>query len=102
MLTYYTIYRTEEKGEAAGLFIMDVDSGDALVWSNRLHEWTYNPGLAVRFLDDYRNFGRYEELGAAEVQPIAERLTGAALPGEAEVVGWFRGAAEARESTLDG
>ncbi|WP_320069068.1 hypothetical protein [Micromonospora sp. RTGN7] len=89
-MTYYAIFRAAEKGEAAGLLLMDVDSGDALIWNNRLQEWTYDPGLAVRFLDDHRNFSRYREVEAAEARRIAERVTGGALPGEAEVVNIFR------------
>ncbi|WP_128763509.1 hypothetical protein [Micromonospora sp. MW-13] len=89
-MTYYAVFRADEKGEAAGLLLMDIDSGDALVWNNRLQEWTYDPALAARFLDDHRNFGRYQEVEAAEARRIAERITGGSLPGEADVVNLFR------------
>ncbi|MEO3780318.1 hypothetical protein ABGB16_26580 [Micromonospora sp. B11E3] len=85
-MTYYAVYRNADKSEpAAGIFIMDVAHGHALVWNHRSGAWLYDPGAALRFLDDYRNFDRYEEVEEGAARLLAERITGGAMPGEDHV-----------------
>ncbi|MFF3854255.1 hypothetical protein [Micromonospora sp. NPDC002575] len=91
MLTYYVIYRDEDEGDPAGIFIVDPLKGRALVWNHRLEGWSYDPGLAFRFLEDYRNVDRYREVDESRARQVALAVTGAEMPGESEVATIFQG-----------
>lgn len=96
MLSYYVIYRTDEQGEPAGLFVMDAGHGQAVLWDHRARAWAYDPGLVVRFLDDYRNFDRYRNVSRAEAEAVAETVTGGEkLPAEGELRAMFESGAGA-------
>lgn len=82
MLTYYVIYRNDDKADPRGLFVMDVERGGALLWNHRRGGWSYDPALVVRFLDDYRNLDRYENVERSVAADLSERITGMALPDE--------------------
>jgi hypothetical protein len=90
MLTYYVLYRSDEKVDPVGVFIVDPTNGHALVWDHRRRAWTYDPGLAVRFLDDYRNFDRYETVDRSALERFVEQITGGVqLPDERSVQAMF-------------
>lgn len=83
MLTYYVVYRDEGKTRPVGIFVMDVVTGAALLWDHRQRAWTYDPSLVVRFLDDYRNSDRYENVARSAVEGLAHTITGGGkLPDE--------------------
>ena len=83
-LTYYAVFRMGDSRVPAGLFVLDVRQGEALLWDHRRGSWAYDPGLVTRFLDDYRNFDRYENIDRAEAEQIALTVTGSpGLPDEA-------------------
>ncbi|MFI5485764.1 hypothetical protein [Micromonospora echinaurantiaca] len=82
MLTYYVVYRTEAKTEPAGIFVMDVATGAAVLWNHRSRGWSYDPALVVRFLDDPRNVDRYEVVDLVTLQGLTETVTGSPLPDE--------------------
>jgi hypothetical protein len=83
-LTYYVIYRNDERaGGPAGLFVMDVGEGKAILWDHRSGGWAFDPALVVRFVNDYRNADRYETVDRATAERVAETVSGgAALPDE--------------------
>nr|WTA68701.1 hypothetical protein OHB51_05940 [Micromonospora sp. NBC_00855] len=83
-LTYYVIYRNDERtGGPAGLFVMDVGAGNAILWDHRSGHWAFDPALVVRFVDDYRNLDRYETVDRATAERVAETVSGGtALPDE--------------------
>jgi hypothetical protein len=86
-LTYYLVYRDESRVETRGIFVMDAATGSAILWNHRLGEWTYDPDLVVRFLDDYRNGDRYENVDRAAAEGAAGPITGGSvLPEEATIV----------------
>lgn len=91
MLTYYVVYRNATQNEPAGIFVVEPSRGHALVWDHRQRNWSYNPALAARFLDDYRNVDRYREVDRATVDLIAPAVTGGVpLPDEEQIDGVFR------------
>ncbi|MGB2569389.1 hypothetical protein ACPFP2_13185 [Micromonospora citrea] len=62
---------------------MEAATGDALLWDHRKKTWSYNPELVVRFLDDYRNIDRYEEVGREVAERVAALVSGGPpLPAE--------------------
>ncbi|MEV4479193.1 hypothetical protein [Micromonospora coxensis] len=62
---------------------MEAATGDALLWDHRKKAWSYNPELVVRFLDDYRNIDRYEEVGREVAERVAALVSGgSSLPAE--------------------
>ncbi|MGC5334855.1 hypothetical protein [Micromonospora sp. DT62] len=83
MLTYYVIYRDDAKARPAGIFIMDPATESAVLWNHRKAAWTYDPGLVLRFLDDYRNLDRYENVDRSAVEGVVQEVTGGeCLPDE--------------------
>ncbi|MFG1839348.1 hypothetical protein ACGFH8_13025 [Micromonospora sp. NPDC049175] len=83
-LTYYAVYRSDENRVPAGLFVLDAGRGEALLWDHRCGWWAYDPNLVVRFLDDYQNIDRYDNVDRAEAERIAPIVTGSpGLPDEA-------------------
>ncbi|WP_141714689.1 hypothetical protein [Micromonospora mirobrigensis] len=83
MLSYYVIYRNEDRADPAGMIIMDVATGDAILWDQREHAWVYNPALVIRFLDDYRNFDRVTSVDRSSAEVVVRGITGGApLPEE--------------------
>ncbi|MEV1146362.1 hypothetical protein [Micromonospora sp. NPDC049799] len=76
MLTYYVIYRNDEKNSPRGLFIMDTRRGGALLWDHRQGAWSYDPALVVRFLDDYRNLDRYVSVPRSDAEGVVGEITG--------------------------
>ncbi|WP_433267046.1 hypothetical protein ACQPWR_05095 [Micromonospora vinacea] len=91
-MSYYVIYRTDEQSEPAGLFVMDAGLGQAVLWDHRARAWAYDPGLVVRFLDDYRNADRYENVSRADAEAVVEAVTGGeTLPDEGAIRALFRG-----------
>ncbi|MEH1165579.1 hypothetical protein V6V47_09350 [Micromonospora sp. CPCC 205539] len=99
-MTYYAIYRDDERTEGpAGLFVMDAGTGQAILWDHRNRAWAYDPGLVVRFLNDYRKFDRYETVDRAAAQSVARIVAGgASLPDEEAILAMF--AAGARGGRL--
>ncbi|WP_146604001.1 hypothetical protein [Micromonospora deserti] len=55
---------------------MDVAKRAAILWNHRTGNWSYNPSLVVRFLDDYRNIDRYEEVERSVIEGLVEQITG--------------------------
>ncbi|WP_130331915.1 hypothetical protein [Micromonospora kangleipakensis] len=97
-MTYYVLYRTDQRGEPAGLFVVDATNGHAMVWDHRHRAWTYNPGLAARFLDDHRNFDRYDEVDRQTADRLVPGMTGGVpLPDEVSIRSVFT-----REGPADG
>ncbi|MBQ1029974.1 hypothetical protein ABZ388_13885 [Micromonospora parva] len=91
-MSYYVIYRTDEQSEPAGLFVMDVGVGQAVLWDHRARAWAYDPGLVVRFLDDYRNADRYNNVSRADAEAVVEAVTGGEkLPDEGSIRAMFQG-----------
>jgi hypothetical protein len=83
-LSYYAVYRSDESRVPVGLFVLDAGHGEALLWDHRRGSWAYDPDLVVRFLDDYRNIDRYENIARATAEQIASTVTGSpGLPDEA-------------------
>ncbi|WP_346119516.1 hypothetical protein [Micromonospora coerulea] len=65
---------------------MDAAHGHAMLWDHRRRAWTYNPGLAIRLLDDHRNFDRYEEVDRQTADQLVPGVTGGVpLPDEASI-----------------
>ncbi|MFJ6195298.1 hypothetical protein [Micromonospora sp. NPDC092111] len=75
-MTYYVLYRISDEAEPSGVFVVDSTEGHALVWDHRRRSWEYNPELVARFLDDHRNFGRYQEVDRAAGERAAISVTG--------------------------
>ena len=89
MFSYYAIYNIRDKAQPAGLFVMDVGAGHALLWDHKAKAWSYNPALVVRFLDDDRNEDRWASVNRSSAEGIALRVTeGEALPDE-ETIAWI-------------
>ncbi|MEU8209376.1 hypothetical protein AB0B85_09265 [Micromonospora sp. NPDC049044] len=83
-LSYYAVWRSDESRLPVGLFVLDAGQGQALLWDHRRGSWAYDPNLVVRFLDDYRNVDRYENIDRAKAEQIAPIVTGSpGLPDEA-------------------
>lgn len=84
MLTYYVIYRNDERtGGPAGLFVMDVGTGKAILWDHRASGWAFDPDLVARFVNDHRNGDRFETADRATAERVAEAISGgSALPDE--------------------
>ncbi|MEV1110395.1 MULTISPECIES: hypothetical protein [unclassified Micromonospora] len=96
-MSYYVIYRNDEHNEPSGLFVVDAGIGDAVLWDHRAGEWTYNPDLVVRFLDDYRNADRYRNVSRAAAEAVAPTVTGnGELPDESSIRAMFVGGADDR------
>ncbi|MEV4118333.1 hypothetical protein [Micromonospora sp. NPDC049645] len=90
-MSYYVIYRIDEQSGPAGLFIMDAGLGQAVLWDHRARAWAYDPGLVVRFLDDYRNADRYKSVSRAEAEAVVEAVTdGQKLPDEGSIRAMFK------------
>ena len=91
MLTYYVIYRNDERvGGPAGLFVMDVGAGNAILWDHRSGRWAFDPALVVRFVNDYRNMDRFETVDRATAERVAETVSGGhALPHEDDIRAMF-------------
>ncbi|MEU4550831.1 hypothetical protein [Micromonospora violae] len=91
-MSYYVIYRIDEQSGPAGLFVMDAGLGQAILWDHRAQAWAYDPGLVVRFLDDYRNADRYKNVSRADAEAVVEAVTGRReLPDEASIRAMFKG-----------
>ncbi|SCL52204.1 hypothetical protein [Micromonospora peucetia] len=87
MLTYYVIYRDDAKVRPAGIFVMDPVTEAAILWNHRQGAWTYDPSLVVRFLDDYRNLDRYENVDRSTVEGLVQEITGgASLPDDDSIM----------------
>ncbi|MFC3504559.1 hypothetical protein ACFOOK_26825 [Micromonospora krabiensis] len=91
MLTYYVVYRNDERVEPGGIFVVDAETGDAILWDHRRATSTYEPGLVVRFLDDHRNLDRYETVARSDAEALSARITGGeSLPDETTIRSLFR------------
>ncbi|MBQ1013546.1 hypothetical protein KBX53_21880 [Micromonospora sp. M51] len=90
-MTYYVIYRNDERvGGPAGLFVMDVGAGSAILWDHRSGRWAFDPALVVRFVNDYRNMDRFETVDRATAERVAETVSGGrALPDEDDIRAMF-------------
>ncbi|MET8356436.1 hypothetical protein [Micromonospora sp. NPDC005171] len=90
-MTYYVIYRNDERvGGPAGLFVMDVGTGNAILWDHRSGHWAFDPALVVRFVNDYRNVDRFETVDRATAERVAETVSGGiALPDEDDIRAMF-------------
>ncbi|WP_330439831.1 hypothetical protein OHB44_05860 [Micromonospora sp. NBC_00821] len=90
-MSYYVIYRIDEQSGPAGLFVMDAGPGQAILWDHRSRAWAYDPGLVVRFLDDYRNADRYKNVSRADAEAVVEAVTGGeTLPDESSIRAMFK------------
>ncbi|MGC4876272.1 hypothetical protein ACLQ26_08425 [Micromonospora sp. DT43] len=91
-MSYYVIYRNDDvQGGPAGIFVMDAGLGQAILWDHRARAWAYDPGLVVRFLDDYRNADRYKNVSRADAVAVAAAVTGGAeLPDETSIRAMFK------------
>ncbi|MEW2143937.1 hypothetical protein AB0869_14100 [Micromonospora vinacea] len=96
-MTYYVIYRNDERvGGPAGLFVMDVGAGNAILWDHRSGHWAFDPALVVRFVNDYRNVDRFETVDRATAERVAEAVSGGtALPDEDDIRAMFAPGASA-------
>ncbi|MET8119056.1 hypothetical protein [Micromonospora sp. NPDC005189] len=94
-MTYYVIYRNDERvGGPAGLFVMDVGVGKAILWDHRRRDWAFDPDLVVRFVNDLRNLDRYETVDRSTAESVAEIVTGGtALPNEEAIRAMFAASA---------
>ncbi|MET7666516.1 hypothetical protein [Micromonospora luteifusca] len=82
-LSYYLFYRTDQSTVPAGLFVVGASQGEALLWDHRRGTWAYDPGLVTRFLNDYRNFDRCENVDRMRAEQVVQAITGVpALPDE--------------------
>ncbi|MDG4820928.1 hypothetical protein O7635_03555 [Asanoa sp. WMMD1127] len=89
MYSYYVVYGRRDREQAAGVFVMDVGPGDALLWDHKLKAWSYNPALVVGFLDDDRNDDRWASVDRAEAERIALGVTGGEELPDEETIGWI-------------
>ncbi|MEU8209378.1 hypothetical protein AB0B85_09275 [Micromonospora sp. NPDC049044] len=96
-MTYYVIYRNDERVEGpAGLFVMEVGAGKAILWDHRSGAWAFDPALVMRFVNDYRNFDRFETVDRATAERVAETVSGGApLPDEDGIRAMFESGANA-------
>ncbi|MEH1054617.1 hypothetical protein V6U89_05320 [Micromonospora sp. CPCC 206171] len=93
MLTYYVLYRDEERTKPSGVFVVDEAKGHAVIWDHRQGCWSYNPDLAFRFLADYRNIDRFNTLDRAAMERVAVQVTGgSALPSSEAIKRMFEAA----------
>ncbi|MFG1650717.1 hypothetical protein ACGFIE_12355 [Micromonospora sp. NPDC049275] len=70
---------------------MDAGLGQAILWDHRVRAWAYDPGLVVRFLDDYRNADRYKSVSRADAAAVAVAVTGGIeLPDETSIRAMFK------------
>ena len=60
-----------------------------MLWDHRAQAWVYNPGLVVRFLDDYRNFERQEEVDRETAERITPDITGGEPLPDEETIAWI-------------
>lgn len=99
MLSYYVIYKDEGRSEPRGIFIVEVDKGGALLWNHRRGGWAYDPDLVMRFLADYRNMDRYQNVQRQAAEEFAPGVTqGGLLPSEADIQALLE---EGRRSVAD-
>ena len=76
MLSYYAIYKKDaSEPPPRGIFIQDARTGDALLWNHRSKAWLYDPDLVERFLDDFRNWDRVEQVDRATAERITVQIT---------------------------
>jgi hypothetical protein len=89
MYTYYVIYRTEEKTTPTGVFVRQQGKGHDLIWDHRAKAWVYDPELVARFLGDYDEEDRYQEVDRETAERITPGVTGGeGLPDE-ETIAWI-------------
>jgi hypothetical protein len=91
MYHYYATYKTTARDTPAGIFVMDVAGGHAMLWDHWAGAWVYDPGLVVRFLDDIRNEDRQETIDRSTAERITPSITGGEeLPDEDTIAWVFR------------
>jgi hypothetical protein len=94
MLSYYAIYKhdtTEHPTEPpTGIAFLDNGTGDGMIWDHMQKAWVYDPGLIIRFLDDYRNQDRFKTVDRATAEAVTLEVTGGkeGLPDE-ETIRWI-------------
>ncbi|TDC82379.1 hypothetical protein E1193_12015 [Micromonospora sp. KC606] len=76
MLTYYVLYRDDQRAKPSGVFVVDEVKGHAVIWDHRQRAWSYNPDLAFRFLADFDNIDRFEPIDRSCMERIAGQVTG--------------------------
>ncbi|MBQ0903046.1 hypothetical protein [Micromonospora sp. U21] len=87
------LYRLDERLAPAGLFVMDVGLGQAILWDHRSRVWAYDPDLVARFVNGHRNFDRYETVDRSAAEGVAEIVTsGGSLPDEEAIRAIFTAA----------
>jgi hypothetical protein len=82
------LYKTDAKEAPAGIAVMEVAEGHALLWSHREKAWAYNPGRVVRFLDDYRNSGRFETVDRETAERVTPQITGGEKLPDEDTIAW--------------
>jgi hypothetical protein len=92
MLAYYAVYDEDvSKPPPTGIFVLDPRKQDAMYWSHEAMAWQYNPRFIIGFLDDERNWEKYEPVERATAERITAELTKATagfvqqLPDEATI-----------------
>ncbi|WP_346536398.1 hypothetical protein [Micromonospora sp. DPT] len=85
-MTFYVLYRDEERTKPSGVFVVDEVNGHAVIWDHRQRCWSYNPDLAFRFLADYRNLDRVNTLDRAAMERVAVQVTGGSTLPSSEAI----------------
>ena len=89
MLNYYAIYENSTTEPPVGIIALEPAEGDALIWDHMQEAWSYDPWTAVEFLDDFRNFERYEPISREKAEQITPGIAdGEKLPDE-ETILWI-------------
>ncbi len=88
MLSYYAIYRTSTSEPPVGIFAMETAQGHALIWDHEERAWAYDPALAVRFLDDPRNWDAYRTVDRETAEQMTPEITGGENLPDEESIRW--------------
>lgn len=92
MIVYYALFKQDKDvGPAVGLIIMEVTTGDAVFWDHSRKGWVYDPELAIRTLDEPKNWRRVKETSRDEAEIRVMEVTRAnpvPLPDE-ETIRWM-------------
>jgi hypothetical protein len=90
-LIYYAIYDQDTtKPPPRGIFVMEWETDDGLIWNHLSKAWRYDPTLIARFIFDVRNLDRFEEIDRATAEQVTLAITEGrrTLPDE-ETIRWI-------------
>lgn len=68
---------------------MHEGAGRGILWDHWAKAWVYDPDLIVRYIDDYRNYERYEAIDRATAERITPNITGGEELPDEETIGWM-------------